>query len=997
MQRSLVVVFVLVLTAVAGSLWWLSRGQVSVPLDSGRAASGGQAAEPAAQGVAMASSRDEAPGSTKREAVDSPAHELLGDPEIAAALTGFKGRVVNHRKEPVPDAGVRIYRGAMDTVLQETVDLFAEEPTLAPQYVAGETRTAADGTFLIPGVWPRAFYVLLAGIGTDAPMHQILSHTPSPGEIVDLGDVVLPETGVIVGLVLDDDGDPLPGALVRATDLPGMLAAFLPVERFDPEGAVLIREAGSPIKVVEMPAWVRSAFEHLPIPSTRSDTEGRFRLAGVVPGSNLLATTAAEHLSDVKPSVVVRAGQVKDVGNVKLKHGEELTGRVLDSAGKPVADAEVLAGSTLAQVPFDFARRLASTDADGRFEGKGFSGGKVSVAARRGRGHAWVLAEPQPILGDVVVTLPATHGVAVTVTLADGSAAKNARLKLLSGDAGDGATEMAVFGFVPPVDLRDRLTLVGEGKWRIENLVAGKYSLVADAPGHATGFQAFEIADADASTALQLTAKRDFLVRVSGPEDEPIRNAAIYAEAVGNALFDMAIHCGRTNAEGRLVIDKLQGHTLRVSADHPRWGVVHGEAKLGEELVLRMEAPGSLRGVLTENGRPPELGKFTLFVAQEDGDGPRGPIEMPPALVTPRPDGSFGVKALQPGEYRVGVIGSLDTLRSPGSLSGLFTQYYSGGDDMPSSLVTVHAAATAEVRLDAGVKPIEGPAAHLFGTVTIDGRLAAGNAVMCHGEDRNFHAKVDESGRFDLGTVPAEKNLAVHVMATGDTTAFGEGGGTLWVGTVTLALAEERALDIRVVTSSVSGTCYRVDGSLAAGLFVQAQGRLKGVEADRGDVWLGATTDRQGRFQFPQISEGTWTFEARGFGELAGRGKVAGIVVAAGTPHELRIDMQKTITVKGRLDLTGLGDKKPDSCWISFHAVPAEGGDGVGDWCDGAGVDLEDGGFTCDDLAPGRYRVRVHLSTGEEDEREHRSDDIEVPPQGLDKLVLRIGEAVKGG
>lgn len=992
MQRNLVVVLVLVLAVIGGALWWLSRGQVSVPPDPGSAASTGQTEATAEQSVVMAAARDEALRSTTREAVTSPAPKVLDDPEIVAALTGFKGRVVSHQKQPVPDAGVRIYRGAMDVVLQETVDLFAEEPTLVPQYVAGETRTAADGTFVISGVWPRAFYVMFAGIGTDAPMHQILSHTPSPGEVVDLGDIVLPDAGVIVGTVLDHDGDPLPGALVRAADLPGVLATIFPVERFDPEGAVLIREANSPIRVVEMPAWVKSAFEHLPIPSARSDSAGKFRLVGVTPGSNMLATTAPEHLSDVRPSVQVRAGQVKDVGNVKLKHGEELTGRVLDSEGKPVAGAEVLAGSTL-QVPFDLARRLASSDAEGRFQGQGFAPGRVTVAARRGRGHAWVLAEPQAILGDVTVTLPSTHGVAVTVTLADGAPAVQARLKLLSGTAGDGAAEMAVLGFVPPVDLRDRLVTTGEGQWRIENLATAKYSLVADAPGHATAFQAFDIAGADASIALQLTAKKDFAVRVLSREDKPIRNAAIYAEAVGKAVFGMAIHCGRTNADGRLVVDKLQADTLRISADHPRWGVVHGEAKFGQELVLYMEPPGSLRGVLTEEGRPPELGKFTVVVMQEGGDGPRGPIEQVPTLVTARPDGSFSVLALQPGNYGVAVIKSLDALRSPGSLM-LLGQTMMMEDELPSAQVRVHSGQTAEVRLDASKKPIEGPTGHLFGTVTIDGRLAAGHTVTCHGEEgRHFQAKVDETGRFDFGSVPAAKALQVNLAATVDGMMFAGSGAALWAGKVTLAAAEERELVIAVATSSVSGTCHLADGSVAAGAFVQARGRLKGAEGDQKEVWLGSSTDHQGRFHFAQVAEGTWTFEARSMGEHAGRGRLEGIAVAAGIPLDsLRIEMQKGITVKGRVDLTRLGDHKPDRCWIVFHRMPADGGDGVGEGADSAGFEL-DGSFSTDDLAPGRYRVRVHVA-GEDEGREYRSDDIEVPPQGLDNLVLRIGEVV---
>jgi len=995
MQRSIVVLFVLVLAALGTALWWFSRDDATRPTVAPNAASvaneGGAVEASSGAGVP----RDTTVRATQREEVASAPAAVLDDPEILAALTGFKGRVVTHGKQPVPDCGVRIYRGAMDVVLLESVDVFAAEPTLVPHYVAGETRTLPDGTFLISGVWPRAFYLMFAGIGTDAPMHQVLTHSPSPGEVVDLGDVVLPDAGVIVGTVLDDNGDPLPGALVRAADLPGTLAAFFPVERFDPDGAVLIREARAPVRVLEMPAWVKSAFEHLPIPSTRSDSEGKFRLVGVIPGSNMLATTAKGYLSDVKPSLQVRAGQVKDAGKIKLKRGEELTGRVLDDAGKPVADAEVLAGSTLSVAPIDLAQKLGNSDAEGRFQGQGFTAGKVTIAARRGRGHAWVLAEPQAILGEVTVTLPATHAAAVTVTLADGKPAKDVRFQLLTGRAGDGAVEMTVFGFVPPVDLRDRQKVVGEGQWRIENLGAGKYTLCVDAPGSATAFETFEIALADVVVALQLTLKKDFPIRVLSHEDKPIRNAAVVAESRGGKqLSDMPVHCGRTNAEGRLVIDKLLADTVRVSAEHPRWGVVHGEAKLGEELVLRMQPPGSLRGLLTENGKPPEPGKFTVAIEHQRGNGPRGPVEEVPMLVTPGLDGSFAVAALQPGTYEVHVIKALDALRSPGGFMA-FAQDMSFSSDLPSEKVEVAMGQATEVRIDAGQKPIDGPTAHLFGNVTIDGKLAAGSVVTCHAERRRFTAKVDETGRFDLGTVPATVHLYVTVMGGGDVGLFGSSSSNVWSSSVTLAQAEERELTIVVNTSSISGTCHLADGSPAPGVFIQAQGRLKNAAENEGQVWLGAPTDAQGRFEFKQVAEGTWTLEAHGNGEHNGRGKLEGLVVTAGVPLEsLRIDMKKSMVVKGRVDLTALGTKKAQWFWIGFHKMPKDGGAGVGDWGGSAGGDPENGEFTCDEIEAGSYRVRIHVNFGDNDQAEYHCQDLEVPPQGLDNVVLRLGAVV---
>lgn len=987
MQRSLILALILILAAVGG-IWLLSRGDAAPPPPPpvGSAPAGDSTAGSAQSNVVgMATAVADHQGA-QREAASVRAQGLLDDPEIRAGLTGFKGRVITHQKQPVADCGVRIYRGAMDSVLPEGVDVFAEAPTLEPQYIAGETRTAADGMFLIQGVWPRGFYLLFAGIGTDAPMHQILSRTPAPGEIVDLGDVELPDAGVITGVVLDDEGEPLPGALVRAADLPGSLAAFFPVERFDPDGALLIREKQSPVRVVEMPAWVKGAFDNLPIPQARTDAEGKFRLVGVIPGSNLLATTMQNFLSDMKPSIQVKAGQVKDVGSIRLKRGEELTGQVVDTAGKPVADAEVLAGSTLSVAPVDLAQKLVRSNAEGKFTGQGFAPGKVTVAARRGKGHAWVLAEPQQILGVVTVTLPAAFGLDVTVTLADGKPAKEPRFRLLQGRGGDGAAEMAVMGLVPPIDLKDRLRANGEGQWRIDNLTEGRYTLVADAPGHAAAFHAFEVTTADQAVQLALPLQQQFVVRVLTHEEKPLRNVAIYGEGRGKSVMEMPLHCGRTDADGRLTITKLQGESLRVSADHPRWGIVHGECKLGEELVLRMQQPGSLRGVLTENGKPVEPGKFSVAVVRRRGDGPRGPIEEVPTMLTPGLDGSFAVAALQPAEYHVSAFKSLDALRSPGGVMGMMQNMYLMFD-MPNESATVQSGQVTEVRLDAGQKPIEGPTAHVFGSVMVDGKLAVGAMVQAYGENRQFVAKVDESGRFDLGVVPVG-SLHVSITDQAEGGLFGGRGSNLWSASVQLKQAEERELTVVVATSTIAGVCTLPDGSPAAGVYVQAQGRLKGTED--GSSWLGEATDAQGQFRFTRVAEGTWSLNVRGNGEKAGRGKLENIVVTGGIPVDtLRIEMQKTMVVKGRIDLSVFGGRKPEWCWVGFYRKSKEG-EGWNDYADGAGIDESTGAFSSDDLSPGQYQVRVHANFEDGKPQEnYRCEVVDVPPQGLDNLLLR--------
>jgi len=987
MQRSLVLALIVALAVLVGAVWMLTRSDATPPPPPAAATNtASEAVESQASGVAT-TVRSANAGATHRESVKAKAASVLDDPEIQAGLTGFKGRVVDHEKAAVADCGVRLYRGALDALLPEGFDLFADTTTYEPQYIAGETKTGKDGTFLITGVWPRAFYVLLAGIGTDTPAHQFVTRLPSPGEIVDLGDVLLPDACVITGTVLGEDGEPLPGALVRAADLPGSVAGFFPIERFDPEGAVLIREVGAPVRVVEMPKWVKGAFDNLPIPSALTDASGRFRLVGVTPGSNMVATTMRGYLSDVKPSIMARAGQEKDVGRIKMKRGEELSGKVLDTAGKPVAGAEVFAGSTLSMAPVDLAQRIDATDSEGHFGGQGFAPGKVTVAARRGAGHPWILAEPQPVFGEVVVTLPATFAVNVTVTLADGTPVAEPRFRLLPGRAGDGAAEMHLMGFVRPVDLSDRQKPVAEGKWRIENLDPGAYTLVADAPGCAVSFSSFEITTGDVSAALQLHPPKVFTVRVLNHEDKPIRNATIFAEARSTRVVEMPIKCGRTDTDGVLVIDRLEADSLRVSADHPRWGVVNGEVKVNEELVLHMLQPGALRGTLTENGKPPSPGKFSIALMRQRGNEPRGPLEQVPGLLTPGLDGSFAVAALQPGTFQVTAIKSLDTLNSPGGVFALAQDMWLMRDT-PDERFEITSGQTTEVRLDAGEKPIEGPTCTLSGSVMIDGRLGVGTYVTAWANQRRYSAKVDARGRFELGTVPAG-DLWLSVNNSSESGVFMGSGGNLWSVSMKLAEGEAKEVAIDIATSAMSGVCYLPDGLPAAGVHVQAQGQMKGVK--QSGLWLNTVTDAEGAFTFKQVTAGTWSLNASSRGPESARGRLEGIDVNGGVPVQgLRLEMQRSLVVKGRVDLQIFASKKPRWSWIGFYKIPANAAaDAIGDYVDGVGIDEDSGQFSSDDLTPGVYRVRLHASFGE-DERgvEYLCEDITVSATGLEGVVL---------
>src|SRR5690606_465471 len=140
---------------------------------------------------------------------------------VRAALVGFTGRVVDQDGEPVADSLVRMFRIAPDAFFQPQVSLFAEGIVNEPRLVAGSARSGDDGRFTIRGVYPRAVFVAHADADGDAPTWRVIQRDAPPGELCDVGDIRLQPCGVLTGTVLDADGEPLAGALVRAVDLPG--------------------------------------------------------------------------------------------------------------------------------------------------------------------------------------------------------------------------------------------------------------------------------------------------------------------------------------------------------------------------------------------------------------------------------------------------------------------------------------------------------------------------------------------------------------------------------------------------------------------------------------------------------------------------------------------------------------------------------------------------------------------------------------------------------
>lgn len=987
MQRQgLLTVLLVAIAVVVAAAWNFAGSPVAPPpveLPPPAANEEGQPAR-ATDGDARVAPED---ASSRRAAAAPLEASVQDDPEIRAAMAGFKGRIVSSKGEPQPGCGVRIYRGSVDSLLRPGMDLFAAEPTMAPDYVVGEVQTDDEGRFVIGGVWPRGICVLFAGIGTDAPTHQALNQTPGPGEIVDLGDIRLIDAAVAVGVVVDEDGAPVADADVMAVDLPGSMLDFVPVERFDPDGGVLIREKNSPVQVLELPAWVAEAYGRLPIPKTRSAADGSFRLVGITPGMNVVAAVRRGLAPAMQKSVKFEAGQTRDLGELRLREGEEVTVRVVDEAGKPVAAAEVLAGTTSAVVPFDFGNRMGSTDQDGYVTGLGFGRGKVTAAARRSPQDPWVLAEPQSPTGDVVITLPTLGVVQVRVTMAGQLVAKP-QLRLIQGSEIGPATVMSMMGLNAPVPLPTR-THEGEEGWiEIRDLPLGAYTIFAKAEGSATAATGFEAKVEGAKIEIELRPSRNFLVKVIGPNGEPIRNAAIWVQESGESRRREGIPLcpGRTDAKGELRVHELVGDEGRVSAEHPKWGMTHGKFTTANgEVVLQMQQPGWIEGFLLDGGKAPPLGKHGIAVMERRDWGNRTQaVDFPPMLAAVKPDGAFAVTALQPGNYSVNTIPAFDAMRSPGSIMSL--QQAMWGVDLPDSDVTVTAGAVTTVQMDLAGERYDGPVGSVFGSAQIDGAPAVGARVMAWTKAGRRMAEVDAAGRFELRDLPAG-NVTLSLSALDDSrqNMFSRSG--IWSERFDLAEAETKDLVIDIRTSSLSGLVLKPDGTPMASAFVTIRSEGSGKAGSQN-----GRTDADGRFSFAKVQEGVYTLSLQRWTENAQdyRGELSGLRLDAGRPlSDVTLRLEAAVKVSGRVDLSAM-TARPKWMWLVFSpADPAAPGDrnrSVGE-SHAVNVD-EDGSFSTSELSVGAWWASLHLSGDNINQNMRIADPIVVPSGGLANVLL---------
>jgi protocatechuate 3,4-dioxygenase beta subunit len=516
------------------------------------------------------------------------------------------GRVVDAENRPVSAAELRLALregGARGARVQ--LRLFAmdrEKP---------EAVTGVDGTFVIPGLSPGQYTVVVSREG-------FARKTIPSLDVKAEGESVWPPIALAAGIALsgvvhDSAGQPIPGAQILAIDLSGgtrpLDASSGPDGRFRMDGltpdrplmlnvsadgyASIQKDATPPAQDVAITlksagtirGRVEDAAAKAPITDftigTRGSGAGRlgiqnggtggdrafhaddgtFELGSVPPGKWTVHASAAGYRPADIAGVEVGEGVTREGVVLSMKKGGGFTGRVLDpQLGTGVANANVSyqapglqggGGGGFARQAGGNASNTTTTDADGRFTFDGTPEGKVMVTAS----HPDYLDVTQEVdlskQSSADLTLGTGGSISGTVVGQDGrTPIPGAQVSLNQ----EGDTR---FGFGGNSTRSD-----GSGNFLFEHLQAGRFQLVAQSSDGKTTSQEAVLGDSQRLTGILLQMATGTLLQGTVSGLPAGRLGGVRITANGQGYNDNTT----TDDSGKFTLQNVPAGVIRLNA-----------------------------------------------------------------------------------------------------------------------------------------------------------------------------------------------------------------------------------------------------------------------------------------------------------------------------------------------------------------------------------------------------------------------------------------------
>ncbi|MCB9897748.1 MAG: carboxypeptidase regulatory-like domain-containing protein [Planctomycetes bacterium] len=864
------------------------------------------------------------------------------------ALGALVGRVVEPSGEPVPDIEVAIVGGGPSTFLVPSDGLLSPDLHV-PDLLLGKARTDAEGRFRIAGLETRVLGAVLVDPGGPRAFFTVLEQVPESGVDRDLGDIVLPASVTFAGTVVDERDEPIPGVRVRAIELPS-IALESGVADFHAGCTFLVEDDNLAAPFVFVPPSEVERYEKLlPIPTTRTDADGRFELTGVRPGLPSLVLDDGVHEARVNgPIPSGPAGRVKDLGRVPMGDGETVVVRVVDEQQEPVPGASVMVGNRMSVGPVAILKGPYTTGDDGRVSVGGLRASLASGVARTEAGIAWTAsAAPVSAGGGQELSIVLGGERSVTVEVVDPSGARIDDVRLLGRAMPDDDAEDVPDFLLRPAPLDDRVTKDDQGRPVVSPLAPGLWEIVAVADGWSIGRDFVDLTWHDDVLRLELQPVRGQPIRVVRASDaSPVEHALV--TVYDSERFGRQVTTARTKADGGAQLQGLADGDYSIEVMYPGLAVTQRDIKVpsDEPIVVELTVGGTISGIVIDRGAPPAEPLLVMLEARGGGmraGGPRGG-GMPRMTVCDL-DGEFSFADVDPGNVEISARERFD-------LSGSLTSWWEpfAMTALAETEVEVVSAQESEAILQVG-STLEGiETGRVRGRLLVNGRPAEGWKIRTWGRIRRS-ATTAADGSFDMGSLEAGD---VSLMIGSGNESFP--GASVEVHEFELQPNADEFLELSLRTGTVGG---RVVDALTNQPIEGARVTVRSTES-KGRWWGGRSsfdvTGPDGRFEMEPVGEGSYLAEIEMDG-FARQTSEAFDVPAQGTARVPDVRLTRGLKVSGKLTLVDAAEA-PD--WIWLNATTSTGSRAT------ARPDKNDMTYTFDDMAPGTWEVSIYTSNGVE-------------------------------
>ncbi len=880
-----------------------------------------------------------------------------------AELGGLVGRVVEEDLTPV--AGISVALVQVDANLMLAADWVAlGEPP--PQLVIGRTLTDEEGRFRLDGAYDASFQGL--GIDLRGPRStiRVVDMQLHHGEVTDVGDIVLPAGCTVFGRVVDEGGQPVPGARVRILPMPpGELLSILlqaGVQDFRSDCSVGISEMiteGGDSPVVDLPPMIRAHLDDLPIPTTYTDSKGEYRMQNVPIGELFQGVDMVDRVG-VARVLQTTEGEV-ELEVAVLTPGRTIQGRVVDSQGNPVQGAEVIAGSEFVFGEAAILHPAGITGPDGRFSVRGCpETGGAMACARRNRDERWV-GVLQPAEQELEIKLES--GIAITVHVVDssGEAVRDAKLEMVPS-ALELDSPMGVLGQFMGLGAEPReprFVETEEGTYVCEQVTPGRYQLTARPSGLAMARQQVEWSKGKTELTLICSRGQELdLTVIDALTGEAIAGARASVIGPGFPFFS-SLAVGRTARDGHVRLGpysleereedgrsalSMDGHQILVQ--HPRYADTSVRLDEGaREAQVALFAGGEIQGQITWGADPPQS-IYMIVLEIQGAQNDFMEAFQPPRLGRSDLSGSFRFTNLPPGDYRLAVF---DRFLDTDPLQLLLAE------QEPTMVhrqdgVQLEPASVTDVVID--LSPTgRGQTARLAGSIYLDGRAVVGARVRVNGRGAGVSAETDAYGNFETPDFLAMGDVRVRVNGDIETSTGVLKNVPLHNQSLTVSQSVHRLdLDLRSLPLRVH-VSDRTSGAPVVGAKVELRGEGRSRR-------LSTKTDEQGQAELTFLGEGKCVVKvsANGYAQSS----VQLDTNEPGFDAEVEIELRGAVMCAGLADLTAF-----DASEVGDGAYLQITGSGDGGWNQLSPKDLSDdrrARFRVSGLMPGTYEARLWVN-----------------------------------